>query len=120
MKDIIPVDVLDGDLDARDVLLQSSDSAGDSVGRELGGEGLPVNVGRGIGVSQDCEQDLAISLGCDTVSETDMRRADLSLTVPSDTRHLCSRVVGCWSKVSKFVRVDGFECGLKTQGRYRV
>lgn len=78
MNNIIPVDVLDGDLDARDVLLQSSNGAGNSVGGELGGEGLPVDVGGGVGVSQDGEQDLAIGLGCDKVSDAETRHGDNS------------------------------------------
>lgn len=73
MNDSIPVDVFDGDLDARDVLPQSSNSASDSVGREFGGEGFPVNVGGGVGVSQDGEQDLTIGLSCDKVSDVEMR-----------------------------------------------
>ena len=70
----MPVDVFDGDLDARDVLLEGSNSAGDSVGGELGGEDFPVDVGGGLGVFQDSEQDLAISLSCHKVSNTEMRR----------------------------------------------
>lgn len=78
----IPVDVFDGDLDARDVLLQSSDSAGDSVSGELGSESLPVDISGGVGVSQDCEQDLAIGLSCDKVSDAEVR-CDNSPVLPS-------------------------------------
>ena len=72
----IPIDVFDGDLDAGDVLLEGSNGAGDSVGGELGGEDLPVDVGGGLGVFQDSEQDLAISLSCNRVSDAEVRRGD--------------------------------------------
>lgn len=58
--------VLGSHTNARDVLLEGRDSAGGSVGGQLGSKSIPVDACSNVGILQDGKQDLTISLRCES------------------------------------------------------